>query len=318
MAYRIKIKSRLDTDVRRLLGSQVGRAIGFLSGVLEEGGSSIHATRKCLKRCRSILRLARPGLSEKVFRNQDRLFRDVARLLSHDRDREVMADTLAMLAGRSAGNNKTALAAAIADLDAPSPNGSAFPSAGENISEAISRLQKADHSIHELQLRGARRQVLASGYAGTYGEARGALKAAYRVNDDEAFHTFRKALQHHWRQSQLLSPLWPEIMNVRIAAAHDLSQMIGTDHDLSLVVARYSDPERSTLDPATGAVICAAARAEQARIRGDAAPLARRLFAQKPQDMERMIISLWPSAVELAKHSRKEPAAALTADEAVH
>jgi hypothetical protein len=144
------------------------------------------------------------------------------------------------------------------------------------------------------------------------------LKAAYRVNDDEAFHTFRKALQHHWRQSQLLSPLWPELMNVRIAAAHDLSQMIGTDHDLSLVVARFADPERSTLDPATGAVICAAARAEQARIRGDAAPLARRLFAQKPQDMERMIISLWPSAVELAKHSRKEPAAALTADEAVH
>ncbi|MCU0955113.1 MAG: CHAD domain-containing protein [Hyphomicrobium sp.] len=318
MAYRIKIASRLDKDIRRLLGSQIGRAIGCLSGVLEEGGSSIHATRKCLKRCRSILRLAKPSLAAKDFRAHDRSFRDIARLLSHDRDREVMADTLALLASKAIGDEKSALAAGLSDLDTHQQNGTAVLSDGDNIALAVSRLQDCDHAVRQLRFHRTRRFALADGFRETYAEARRALRKAYRAGDDESFHDFRKALQHHWRQCQLLSPVWPEIMNVRIAAAHELSQMIGTDHDLSLVAARFADPARSSLDEATRTAICTAARAEQSRIRQDAEPLARRLFAVKPRDMERMVVALWPAAIRLAKHRRKEGAPERTPDEAVH
>lgn len=319
MAYRIKIAARLDKDIRRLLGSQIGRAIGYLSGVLDEGGSSIHSTRKSLKRCRSILRLAKSSLSPSEFRNYDRTFRDIARLLSHDRDREVMADTLSMLVLKATGDQKAALTAALADLDAPhAQNGAAFLAESDNVALAIARLHESDHAIRGLRFRRNRKYALAEGYAETYAEARAALKKAYRVNDDESFHSFRKALQHHWRQCQLLSPIWPELMNVRIAAAHELSQLIGTDHDLSLVAARFSDPAQSTLDPATRTAACTAARVEQARIREDASPLARRLFAQKPRDMERMVVALWPAAIRLAKHRRKEGASETPADEALH
>jgi hypothetical protein len=318
MAYRIKIASRLDKDIRRLLGSQIGRAIGYLSGVLEEGGSSIHATRKSLKRCRSILRLAKPSLSAKDFRKHDRSFRDIARLLSHDRDREVMADTLSMLSSKAIGDEKAALAAGLYDLDSHQQNGTAILSESDNVALAVSRLQDSDHAIRQLRFRRTRRFALAEGFKETYAEARAALKKAYRAGDDESFHDFRKALQHHWRQCQLLSPIWPEIMNVRISAAHELSQMIGTDHDLSLVVARFADPAQSPLDAATRTAICDAARAEQARIRQDAEPLARRLFAVKPRDMERMVIALWPAAIRLAKNRRKEGAPERTPDEAVH
>jgi CHAD domain-containing protein len=318
MAYRIKIASRIDKDIRRLLGSQIGRAIGCLSGVLEEGGSSIHATRKCLKRCRSILRLAKPSLAPKDFRAHDRAFRDIARLLSHDRDREVMADTLAMLASKAIGDEKAALAAGMTSLDTQQQNGTAVLSDGDNIALAVTRLQECDHAVMQLRFHRTRRFALAEGFRESYAQARRALRKAYRAGDDESFHDFRKALQHHWRQCQLLSPVWPEIMSVRIAAAHELSQMIGTDHDLSLVTARFSDPSRSSLDEATRTAICTAARAEQARIRQDAEPLARRLFAVKPSDMERMVLALWPAAIRLARHRRKEGAPERPPDEAVH
>lgn len=304
MAYRVKIAARLDKDIRRLLGAQTGRAIGYLSGVMDQGGSSIHATRKSLKRYRSILRLVKPGLPNKTFAEHDRAVRDIARLLSHDRDREVMTETLRLLAAKSAGEDKAALIMAADELNIINLNGSARLTTQDNITRAIALLQKHDRAIHRLQLKKARIETLADGYAATYAEGRKALKAAYRINDDEAFHAFRKLLQHHWRHCQLLAPAWPDLMNVRIAAARDLSQLIGNDHDLSLVIAHFTTPSAATLDASVRTQIINAAKAEQALLRAEVAPLAHRLYALKPRDMQRLIVDLWPAAVRLAKHRR--------------
>lgn len=304
MAYRVKIAARLDKDIRRLLAAQTGRAIGYLSGAIDQGASSIHATRKALKRSRSILRLAKPGLSGKSFTQHDRAFRDIARLLSHDRDREVIADTLRLLAAKSAGDYKTALLAALDELNTINLNGADHLTTEDNISRAIALLQKQDRAIHSLQLKKARIATLAAGYAATYAEGRKALKAAYRINNDEAFHTFRKSLQHHWRHCQLLAPAWPDLMNVRIAAARDLSQLIGNDHDLSLVIAHFTTPSAATLDASDRTRIVNAAKAEQVLLRTEVAPLAHRLYALKPRDMQRLIVDLWPAANRLAKHRR--------------
>ena len=317
MAYRVKIGARLDKDIRRLLSAQTGRAIGYLSGVIDQGGSSIHATRKALKRCRSILRLARPGLSAKTFATHDRAFRDIARLLSHDRDREVMTETLRLLAAKSAGDEKAALLAALDELNTINLNGSAHIAMEEAVARAITLLQQQDRAIHRLTFKKAGIRKLAAGFATTYAEGRKTLKAAYRINDDEAFHTFRKALQHHWRHCQLLVPAWPDLMNVRISAARDLSQLIGTDHDLSLVIAHFKAAGASTLDEERRARIVAAAKAEQAQLRAEVKPLARRLYALDPADMERLIVHLWPAALRLAKHHRKPQTADFPVDDVI-
>jgi hypothetical protein len=308
MAYRVKIGARLDKDIRRLLATQTGRAIGYLSGAIDQGGSSIHATRKALKRCRSILRLARQGLTAKTFATHDRAFRDIARLLSHDRDREVMTETLRLLAAKSAGDDKAALLAALDELNTINLNGVAHLAAEDAIARAMALLQAQDRAIHRLNVKKARIDTLADGFATTYAEGRKALKAAYRINDDEAFHTFRKALQHHWRHCQLLLPAWPDLMNVRISTARDLSQLIGNDHDLSLVIAHFKTPAASALSEGIRARIVAAAKAEQAQLRAEVKPLARRLYALDPADMERLIVRLWPAARRLAKHHRKPEA----------
>lgn len=317
MAYRVKIGARLDKDIRRLLGAQTGRAIGYLSGVLDEGGSSIHATRKALKRCRSILRLVRPSLSGKTFRAHDRAFRDIARHLSHDRDREVIADTLSLLAAKNTGDAKAALTAALEEINTINLNGFGHQASEENIARAIAMLQERDHAILSLDIKKVRLEALAEGFSQTYAEGRKALKAAYRINDDEAFHTFRKALQHHWRHCQLLVPAWPDMINVRITAARDLSQIIGIDHDLSLVGTRFATPDHSALPAEIRTRICAAAKAEQMQLRADAKPLARRLYAQSPESMERLILDLWPAAIRVAKHQRKPETADLSLDDAI-
>ncbi|MBY0224809.1 MAG: CHAD domain-containing protein [Hyphomicrobium sp.] len=313
MAYRVKFNAELEKDVRRLLSAQVGRAIGHLTGVLDDGGSAIHATRKSLKRCRSILRLVRPGLSRADFRTCDLAFRDIGRLLSHDRDSEVMTETLTQLAADAeTSKDKAALAAALNTLGADKLNGYAHTQATQNTDAAIGRLHDAEHAIHALKVKHADITTLAAGFADTYSDGRKALKKAYRAQDDEAFHTFRKALQHHWRHCQLLVQVWPEMMDVRIAAAREQSQLIGIDHDLSLLTAHFSDTGSSKLEPDIRQHVCALAKAEQTRIRSAAKPLARRLYALPPADLERMILKTWPAAKSLARHRRRPSAAALT------
>lgn len=310
IAYRVKFNAELEKDVRRLLSSQIGRAIGHLSGVLDDGGSAIHSTRKSLKRCRSILRLVQPGLSRADFRTYDRAFRDIARLLSHDRDREVMTETLTHLAADTeTPNDKAALSAALDELSAGTLNGFAHTQATENIGTAIGKLHDAEHAIHALKMKRPKISTLAAGFADTYAEGRKALKKAYRAQNDEAFHTFRKALQHHWRHCQLLAQVWPELMDVRIAAAREQSQLIGFDHDLSLVTAHFAGEGSSKLEPDVRHRICALAKAEQARVRAATKPLARRLYALPPADLERLIVSLWPTAKSLARQRRKTTAA---------
>lgn len=307
MAYRVKIGAELEKDIRRLLTTQIGRAVGHLSGVLDDGGSSIHATRKALKRCRSILRLVQPDLSRKDFRQHDQAFRDTARLLSHDRDREVMTQTLTVLSAKAATpDSKAALAAALDELG--TLNGHAHNAVIENVDAAIAKLKEAEHAVHSLHIRRAGLSTLAAGYAATYKNGQKALKEAYRAQDDEAFHTYRKSLQHHWRHCQLLAPVWPELMDVRTAAAREQSQLIGLDHDLSLVTNHFRDGGTSALNPQIRNRICAEAKAEQARLRATAKPLAHRLYAQAPRDMERMILKLWPAAKALARYRRKSGA----------
>jgi hypothetical protein len=306
MAYRVKIGARLDRDIRRLLSAQTGRAIGYLSGTLEDGGSTIHSTRKCLKRSRSILRLVAPGLTVTEFRQSDRAFRDIARLLSLDRDREVMSETLTLLASKATGDGKAALLAALDELNTPVKSIETPTDLPDNIARAIALLQKRDHAIHRLDIAKVHIENIAEGYAATYAQGRKALKAAYRADTDEAFHTLRKALQHHWRHCQLLAPAWPDLMNVRITAARDISQMIGVDHDLSLVVAHFANDGSSKLDPAVRTRIASAAKAEQKHLRTEVKPLAGRLYAARPSHLQHLILDHWPAAIRLAKSLRKQ------------
>jgi hypothetical protein len=318
MAYRLKIGARLDKDIRKLLTAQIGRAVGYLAGTIDDSASSIHATRKCLKRSRSILRIVEPALSRKSFRATDHTFRDIARLLSHDRDREVIGDTLAMLSAKAAGGAKAAIGAAIDELDAGSPAPVDIENREEKVALAIARLQACEPVIAALDIRKPGIKTLAQGFATTYGDGRKCLKTAYRLQSDEAFHTFRKSLQHHWRHCQLLAQAWPELLNVRVAAARELSQMVGIDHDLSLVAGHFAESTRSALDPATRTAVITAARAEQARLRAEVKPLAGRLYAHKAKTMEHLILDLWPAAIRLAQHHRtQDPAPELSLDEFV-
>ena len=69
---------------------------------------------------------------------------------------------------------------------------------------------------------------VAAGLEQSYRKARRAFSPRpTQVESDEAFHSWRKATQAHWRHMQLLGRGWPESIGARAAEAKELSRLVG-------------------------------------------------------------------------------------------
>ena len=124
------------------------------------------------------------------------------------------------------------------------------------------------------------------------------MKNAYDEPSDESFHTMRKAVQWHWRQMSLLARAWPDEFAVRVTAARELSQMLGDDHDLAMLIdvatradrhVRRGEGSRSSRYVCIASSGCATTAESRAK----------RLFAETPQ----AFTSEWPRTGAIAGRS---------------
>ena len=131
-----------------------------------------------------------------------------------------------------------------------------------------------------------------------YRKARRTFRRAYRLSEDEAFHEWRKYVQRHWRQLLLVAPSWPKAIRPHVALARNLSEILGEDHDLSVLggiveaqcrmsLARQTTQSRPYLS------LC---RSRQTELRKIAHDLGARLLAEKPGSLAGRISVYWSTA----------------------
>lgn len=307
MAYRLKLDETPHKSLRKILRDQCALARRRLAGAGQLNGEravAVHDVRRALKRARALLVLLGPALGWGTTRRLDRRFRDVGRMLAGARDRDVLKATLAALARAEGAQRPLDTTAALARLAA----GDKAP--GKRGRTAASPFRAADRLLAAAEAalaRAPRRKVEARAIVRcatrTYAKGRDALDRARAAPSDEAFHDLRKCVQRHWRHCQLLQPIWPEELDVRGAAAKQLSQLLGDDHDLALLkeFARGLAVGEcgATVDPA-GAIIAAAERC-QTNLRCLLLPRAARLFAERPKAFGRRLLAYWQSAERIAE-----------------
>jgi len=303
MRYRLKLDEPVADGVRRIGVGQIDRATSALAEADRDKG--IHEARKAFKRIRALLDMARPALSEKAFRCENRRFRDLGRALAGARDIHVMRQTLERLrqqrdlaeAGRAPAALRTWLDANRATI---------IPAHGEMaMGQARETLGEARAAFETLPIGADGLTPLAEGFREIYAGGRKAMKHAYRAGvDDEAFHEWRKHVQRHRRHLQLMRKAWPEAIAPRIDLASELSDIIGLDHDLAVLIA-FIRRNRAILG-ARGEVkaVVRAARDEQAVLRAAAHLRGRRLYDLPPRAMARMIEANWGVARAMAGEIR--------------
>ena len=123
---------------------------------------------------------------------------------------------------------------------------------------------------------------LGAGLERVYKRGRRALYEARDRPGPEAFHEWHKQVKHLRYALQTLTPLWPEMIDEVANQAHELSDYLGEEHDLT-VLTEASAANRDSLQEATGAALLALIERYQSELREKALSLGLRLYEERPK-----------------------------------
>jgi CHAD domain-containing protein len=299
MTYRFKLREPIASEAGRIGIEQIDMAVKRLTS-RQDPDAGIHDARRCLKRLRALLRIIRPALSDADYRKQSRNLAEIGRRLAPERDRIVMLATLSKIERKFGPLPQGAperVGAALADQVRPSIRGAKV----QKRKELLAGLRQSGEFFKRLKRKRIAPEHLSEGIERSYRRARQAQRHSFRDPSDEAFHSWRKAVQQHWRHMQLMSRAWPEVLGGRASEARELSRLLGEDHDLA-VLATFTKKFAAGEVPADGRrKIIACCRAWQAELRDLAKFRGARLFAEPARDLSARIMLYWSAAEEMSK-----------------
>ena len=236
MAFRFQRTETVADEVRRIVDQQIGRALAEIDDRRLSSSEAIHQVRKRCKKIRSVLRLVRPSFAGD-FKFENRFFRDLARELSSQRDATVLVETCAGLRKEANnGTSKRAFDELTRCLERDRQD--AFDNAGDataKLARAGSLLESARERVASWELNSEGFDALREGLMKGRSRARKRLRAAAKDGGDEAFHEWRKRAKDQLYQTKLLRRLWPAVFSATLKQTSELSDLLGEDHDLSLL-----------------------------------------------------------------------------------
>jgi CHAD domain-containing protein len=286
-AYRVRPTEFVPDGMRRVERGQIELALENLDGQPKRNlDEAVHDTRKRLKRLRAALRLQRDAIGDEAYGRDNKAFRDQGRKLSAPRDAAVLVETLDALTERFA-----------AELP---------PKAGARLRERLVR--RHDQALAELrenetriegvrkQLRAARNRsaartyevddfdALRPGLQRIYRRGRNRMRDAAADPTTENLHEWRKRSKDLWHATQLVGPAAPKRMKRFAKRAHELSDLLGDDHDLSVLREQVGRSDKPLL---------AAIDRRRATLQQRAFALGAELYSRSPKRFARSVERRW-------------------------
>jgi len=292
MSFKLPLDAPQGKSLRRVGVKQLAQALRQLTP--HDGKQpDVHQARKCFKRFRSLLLLAKPGMERGAFERYNTGMRDIARCFASARDRQAMLETIAKI--EADATEAAVLNMANALKTALGQNPESAPATNEKAQrQALGRLAALRRAFRSDCIDIQKFDGLRGGLIAVYERGRAQMEALRGTHDitDEAFHEWRKSVQRHWRHLQLLSASWPEMMREQIKLARSLSQILGDDHDLS-VLRNFALRHRSLGTKAEVAAFASFCSQRQLMLRSAADVHGRRLFADKPKSLAKRLAAYW-------------------------
>jgi hypothetical protein len=292
MSYRLDPAVPMSEALRRVAFAELEIAHGALA-TPPERHSGVHSARKCMKRLRSLLLLVRPGMPEPVFATLTDRLAIIARGLAPARDAAALIDAVDKLeretgAGPGLGPIQSLRAWLHKRRHAAEQN--LERSAASDAMRALLEIRPtfAGLAVYPDDFRS-----LAKGLRRCYRATRESFQHTFAAERDEDVHEWRKGVQHHWRQMQLLAPCWPSELTARAEAARSLSQVLGDDHDISLLCQLVSTPTMMFGSPEETAAFLKRCRRRHRALRKEARTQGERLFTERSRPFAERIEAYW-------------------------
>ncbi|MDZ7927076.1 MAG: CHAD domain-containing protein [Agrobacterium sp.] len=302
MPFRIDPKKPFDDEIRRAGLELIEEAITILRDQPSGRHEAVHDARKRFKRLRALYRLvakAAPDFSKE----ENTRIRDIARSLAFAREATALVETVDYLETFAASATQGKALRSIATILQKRRDHAVEHEAGldDAIAAAIAGCEEARKRLKAVSLPGELKDVtrlLRTGWAKQRKRARKALSDCHDEADVEHFHDLRKAGQAYWMHLGLLRRLWPSAMRAKRADTKRLVDILGHEHDLS-VLAAFADrePERFGNGERLALLLDAIIQRQQA-LRAEGLELANEVFSESARTESRIVGLLWRQAAE--------------------
>jgi CHAD domain-containing protein len=293
-AFKLKKKESAKKGIRRAAHGRAEDALGLLRDEEADPAEAVHEARKDMKKLRATLKLVRPLIGDKTYSRENARFRDAARALSDVRDAQVRAQSIDALAERFADDPPPggwwALRPLLADEDAGG-NGDL-----ESLRErAAGEIERGDQAIEDWPLGANGFDLLRPGLKRAYSRGRRRFRDVRKEPSDEALHEWRKRSKDLWYHLRLVRRAWPKVMTTTANEAHELSDRLGDDHDLVVLMADLEDA-RPPLSHEQLEHLRKLIGKRRKELQGEAFAYGERLFAEKPKRFVERIERYWDAA----------------------
>jgi CHAD domain-containing protein len=240
MAFELKLNEPVGAGITRSVKAQIEKALKHLGASGESGiteNEAIGEVRKCFKRVRAALRIARDELGTELYREENFRFRDAARPLTQIRDAGILVDTADKLRPE------------VVKVIGPAAFKTIRTALVANQQEVRSRVieqNKALATVKDAAIRAIGRlagwKLQRDGWAAVepglhrvYQHGHHAMRLATESPSVANLHEWRKQTKYLWHQLQLLDAAWTDIEKEFVTRTHQLATLLGEDHDLAVL-----------------------------------------------------------------------------------
>ena len=286
MAYQLEPRESLAAGLRRVAVEQAAAAGEHLSDAAKPE-EAVHEARKRSKEARAALRLLRGALGPELERAARARFSDAAGRVSAIRDAEAAVETIEKLrhhqrllrTEREAAERALRERRDAADASVDSTMRKQVAAAFEEAANALPNVRVATP------------ESVAESLARIYRRGKRRMEAAFASDAAPDFHAWRKSTKDLWYAVRLFEPAWPDPLGILAGEIHELSQLLGGEHDLT--VLRDALANAGGDPPLLTARIDRAIARRQRRLRERAHEAGDRLWAEKPRAFAYRILDYW-------------------------
>jgi CHAD domain-containing protein len=287
-SFKLREGEPVPRGIARIARGRIDHAIDELEGRTDSSlEEAVHEARKDMKKLRAVVRLVRGEIGDQVYRRENECFRDAGQELSGVRDADVMLATLAKLEYDIPAQTASDLRRALEAHRARAAGGARQQASAQ----VVQVLTSARRRIGRWPLDQDGFEAVAGGLERIYRRGRRDFRAARTEPTTEHLHEWRKRVKDLWYHLVILRAAWPPVMDALGDEAHRVSEHIGDDHDLSVLLAWAEEHA-----PASGAAIAGPVGQRRAELQADAFEIGARLYAEKPREFVRRIERWWAAA----------------------
>jgi CHAD domain-containing protein len=291
MAYRFRKSESLPHAIRRVYTEEIDWAVGQLARA-KDRERAVHEARKSLKKIRGLLGLIAKPLG-RVYKTEDRYFRNIGQQLSKLRDSAVLLETFDALVGRHPELDSVALVNMRCNLLRWKREAAAEKQVSAEVWQALAAA-RAKAVIWPLDRLLQFPAVLVD-LTAVYRAGRKAYRKALREQTAESFHDFRKQVKKHWYHLRLFEGHLSSEMKKRVKELRTLETVLGDEHNLAVLRERIAADVETTGDRHEIRAFLAVLEDEGKQLRELAMKSGEELYAARPRIYAETLATLWPN-----------------------